>query len=59
MRNLSLAQTLIACFGLSGITVLAAMGKVSGEVVSVIYASVIAGALGYVNGKKQNGNGGP
>jgi len=52
MRNLSLHQTIIACVGLAGITLLAALGKVGGEVVSVIYTAVIAGALGYVNGKK-------
>lgn len=52
MRNLSLQQTSIAIAGLTGITILGALGQVSGDVVSVIYASVIGGALGYVNGKK-------
>jgi hypothetical protein len=52
MKNISLNQTVIAVAGLVGITVLAALGKVSSDVVSIIYASVITGALGYINGKK-------
>ena len=51
MKDLSLHQTLIACAALIGISVLAGLGVVSGDVVVAIYSVVLGGALGYVNGK--------
>lgn len=52
MRDLSLHQTLVALFALTGITVLASLGIVSGDVVVAIYSMALGGALGYINGKK-------
>jgi hypothetical protein len=56
-------QAAVAVAALIGVTVLGALGKVDGSVLSVIYGAVIAGALGHANGyangktdnKKENG----
>jgi hypothetical protein len=57
VKDISLHQTIIAVAALIGITALAVVGVVDGQVVVAIYSLVLGGALGYVNGKKAGTNG--
>lgn len=56
MRNLSIAQVVICCVSLAGITLLGMFDKVSSDALIAIYSAVIGGAIGYVNGQKASLN---
>lgn len=55
--NLSVGQTIIVVVCLLTLGVLVALHDVSGDVATPVFSAALAGALGYMNGKRNAANG--